>query len=64
MKLFGQTREKGMTIIPLKVYFKQGIAKVEIGLCVGKHTYDKRQVLAEKAAKRDVERALKERNQY
>ena len=61
MKLFGQTREKGMTVIPLKVYFKQGRAKVEIALCVGKHTYDKRQVLAEKAAKRDVERALKER---
>lgn len=64
MKLFGQTREKGMTVIPLKVYFKQGRAKVEIALCVGKHTYDKRQALAEKAAKRDVERALKERNQY
>lgn len=61
LKLFGQTREKGYTIIPLKVYFKRGRAKMEIALASGKHNYDKRQDLRTKAAKRDIERALKER---
>lgn len=61
MKLFGKTREKGLTLVPLKVYFKRGRAKVELALVSGKHTYDKRRTLADKAAKRDMERALKER---
>ncbi len=61
VKLFSQTREKGYTLVPLKVYFKNGRAKLELALASGKHTYDKRRDLAEKAAKRDVERALKER---
>lgn len=61
MKLFGQTREKGYTLVPLKVYFKRGRAKVELALASGKHTYDKRRDLADKAAKREMERALKER---
>ena len=61
LKLFGKTREKGYTLIPLKVYFKRGRAKVELALASGKHTYDKRRDLADKAAKRDMERALKER---
>jgi SsrA-binding protein len=60
-KLFAKTREKGYTLVPLKVYFKKGRAKLELGLASGKHTYDKRQDLATKAAKRDVERAMKER---
>lgn len=60
MKLFGQTREKGYTLIPLKVYFKRGYAKVELALASGKHTYDKRAALRDKAAKRDIERALKD----
>ena len=61
LKLFGQTREKGYTLVPLKVYFKRGRAKVEIALASGKHTYDKRRDLADKAAKREMERALKDR---
>lgn len=61
LKLFGQTREKGYTLVPLKVYFKRGRAKVEIALASGKHTYDKRRDLADKAAKREMERALKAR---
>ena len=60
MKLFGQTREKGLTLVPLKIYFKKGRAKAELALASGKHTYDKRRALADKAAKRDMERAMKE----
>ncbi|MBQ7515904.1 MAG: SsrA-binding protein SmpB [Schwartzia sp.] len=61
MKLFGRTREKGFTLVPLKVYFKRGRAKVELALASGKHTFDKRRDLAEKAAKREIDRALKDR---
>ena len=64
MKLFGQTREKGFTLVPLKVYFKRGRAKMELAVASGKHAYDKRQALAEKAAKREMERAVKERQRY
>jgi SsrA-binding protein len=64
LKLFGKTREKGFTLVPLKVYFKRGRAKVELALVSGKHTYDKRRDLAEKAAKRDMERDLRERQKY
>lgn len=61
LKLFGKTREKGFTLIPLKIYFKQGRAKMELALASGKHNYDKRVALAEKSAKRDIERAIKNR---
>ncbi len=61
MKLFGKTREKGFTLIPLRVYFKNGRAKMELALASGKHTFDKRRALADKESKREVERALKER---
>ena len=61
LKLFGKTREKGFTLVPLKIYFKHGRAKMELALASGKHNYDKRDALHEKSAKRDVERALKER---
>ncbi len=63
LKLFGKTREKGFTLVPLRVYFKRGRAKLELALASGKHTFDKRRALADKAMKRDVERALKERQQ-
>lgn len=63
-RLFQKTREKGFTIVPLKIYFKHGRAKMEVALASGKHNYDKRQTLHEKAAKREVERALKERQKY
>ena len=61
IKLFSKTREKGFTLIPLKIYFKSGRAKMELALASGKHNYDKRAALAEKSAKRDVERAMKNR---
>ena len=48
MKLFGKTREKGFTLVPLRVYFKRGRAKMEIALASGKHTFDKRRTLADK----------------
>ena len=56
--LGAKTQQKGLTLVPLKVYLKRGMAKVELGLARGKHTYDKRHALAEREAKRDVERAL------
>jgi len=56
-----RTQEKGLTLVPLRVYFKDGRAKVELALCRGKKLYDKRQTLAERDAKREVERALKSR---
>jgi SsrA-binding protein len=61
LKLFGKTREKGFTLIPLKIYFKNGKAKMELALASGKHNYDKRAALAEKSAKRDIERAFSEK---
>lgn len=51
----------GYTIVPLKIYFSNGKVKVLIGLCKGKHDYDKRQVERDKQSKRDIERALKNR---
>lgn len=64
VKLFSKTREKGYTLVPLKVYFKHGKAKLELALASGKHNYDKRQDLQAKAAKREVERAWKERQKF
>lgn len=61
VKLFSQTREKGFTLVPLKIYFKHGMAKLELGLASGKKNYDKRQDLAQRDAKREVDRALKDR---
>ena len=61
-RLWGRVREKGYSIVPLKIYFKHGHAKVELGLAKGKHSYDKRDVLARRASNREIERALKGRN--
>lgn len=63
LKLYGQSRERGYTIVPLKIYLKRGMAKLLIGLASGKKDYDKRHDLAEKDAKREIARAMKERNQ-
>jgi SsrA-binding protein len=60
-RLIGKVRERGYTLIPLKVYFKGPFAKIELGLAKGKKKYDRRRELAEKAEKRELERALKER---
>jgi SsrA-binding protein len=58
-ELAGATSEKGVTLIPLRVYFKDGRAKVEIAIARGKARYDKRHAIAERDAKRETERALK-----
>lgn len=58
-KLFAKTQEKGFTLVPLKLYFKDALIKVEIGLCKGKHTFDKKQALMEKDIKRSAEREIK-----
>ncbi len=60
-KLIGATKEKGYALIPLKVYIKNGFAKVLIGLGKGKKKYDKREDLKQKDAKRQIERALREK---
>lgn len=60
-KIEGKMKTKGYTLIPLKMYFKHGKVKVEIGLATGKKLYDKRQDMAAKAAKRDLDRRLKEK---
>ena len=58
-RLTGKTKEKGLTLIPLRLYFKNGRAKVELGLARGKKLYDKRETLKRKMAEREVERSLK-----
>jgi SsrA-binding protein len=60
-RLVGQTKEQGYSLIPLQIYFKNGFAKVELALAKGKKLYDKRDALKEREAKRDVERAFRER---
>ncbi len=59
LKLGQQVKEKGLTIVPLKVYFNNQYVKLEIGLCKGKHTYDKKRVLADKDVERDMQRQMK-----
>jgi SsrA-binding protein len=59
-RLQGQTQQKGYTVIPTKLYLKDGRAKIEIALARGKKMYDKRQTIAERDSKRQVERAIKE----
>ncbi len=60
-KLNAKTQESGLTIVPLALYFKDGHAKVEIGVARGKKSYDKRHSLAEREAKRDADRAMARR---
>jgi SsrA-binding protein len=61
-RFWARVRERGYSIVPLKIYFKNGRAKVEIALAKGKHLYDKRQAIARKTTRRETERMLKERN--
>ena len=58
-KLFGLMKQQGYALIPLSVYFKNGRAKLKIGLCKGKKLYDKREDAAKKAANRDIERTMR-----
>lgn len=61
-RLYGKVQMAGYTLVPTKMYFKDGRAKVEIGLAKGKTTYDKRQTLAKKEHQREMERAFSRRN--
>lgn len=61
-KLTGRVAEKGYTLVPLQVYFKEGKVKVEIGLARGKKLYDKREDIAKKDARRETEREFKVKN--
>ncbi len=58
-KIVGKVNEKGYTLVPLKLYFKDALVKLEIALCKGKHTYDKKRSLAEKDVKRETDRMVK-----
>ena len=60
-KLIGKVKEKGYTLVPLKIYFTHGLAKVELALATGKKLYDKRDDMAERDAKREMDRALRDR---
>lgn len=61
-KLRGKIESKGYTLVPLKVYFKDALIKIEIGLCKGKKLFDKRRSIKDKEEKRNIQRTLKENN--
>lgn len=63
-KLYGQVKQQGYSIIPISIYFKGSMVKVQVGLCKGKKLYDKREDLARKSAERDMQRAFKEGQKY
>ncbi len=60
-RLLGLTKQDGYTLIPLSAYFNRGRLKIQVGLCKGKKTYDKREVMAKRDAQRNIERTLKDR---
>lgn len=62
MRLFGLVKQDGYSLIPVSLYFKGSRVKVQVGLCKGKKLYDKRSDMAARDAKRDIQRAMKERN--
>ncbi len=62
IRLYSTVKQDGLTLVPTKCYFKDGKVKFEIGLARGKKDYDKRDTIAEKQAKRDIERAMKYNN--
>ena len=59
IKLKSKVEQKGLTLVPLRLYFKQSIIKMELGLCQGKHTFDKKRSIMEKDIKREKDRELK-----
>lgn len=63
-KLIGLIQQKGLTLVPLQVYFKRGKVKIELGVAKGKKLYDKRDDIAARDAKREIDRKIKESNQY
>jgi SsrA-binding protein len=62
LQLYGRVKQEGLTLIPISIYFKNSRVKLKIGLCKGKKLHDKRGDMAARAAKRDIERAMKDRN--
>lgn len=60
-KLIGKTREKGLTLVPLKMYFKNGRVKVELAIARGKKEYDKRDAISKRESDREIKRVLKEK---
>jgi SsrA-binding protein len=62
LKLYGRLKQEGLALIPLSVYFKDSIVKIELGLCKGKKLHDKRDAAAERDAGREMDRSIKERN--
>lgn len=60
-RLYGRVQQKGYTLVPLRLYFRRGIAKLELGLGRGKRQYDKRAAIAEREADRRIERAVRQR---
>ncbi len=62
MRLLGVSQQHGVSLIPLSLYFKGSLVKVQLGVCKGKKLYDKREVAAKRDATRDIQRALKEQN--
>ncbi len=62
LKLYGTCKQDGVSLIPLSLYFKGNKVKMSVGLCKGKKLYDKRADMAERSAKRDMDRAMKEQN--
>ncbi len=63
-KLIGLIQQKGLTLVPLQLYFKRGKVKIELGVAKGKKLFDKRDDIAERDAKREMDRKMKESNQY
>ena len=62
MRLFGKVKQEGLTLIPISLYFKGSKVKLQMGLCKGKKLHDKREDMAARDSKREIDRALKERN--
>ncbi len=62
MRLLGKVKTEGLTLVPLSLYFKGSLVKVQLGLCKGKKLYDKRAVAAKKSADLDIRRTIKEQN--
>ena len=61
-KLYGTVKQTGYSLIPISLYFKDSRVKLQVGLCKGKKLYDKREDMAKRSAKRDIERAIKEQS--
>jgi SsrA-binding protein len=64
IKLIGKVQLQGLTLVPTKIYLKRGMAKIELGVCRGKKNYDKRQDIAERDAKREIERHFRGDKSY